>query len=87
LAEDTLKGLNVAILVTDGFEQVELTEPAPASLARAKPARTMADAMPIFRGGLRVSDEALAPLAEPPATARIGVLAAKLPETGSLMPD
>ncbi len=27
MAEDTLKGLNVAILVTDGFEQVELTEP------------------------------------------------------------
>ena len=25
--EDTLRGLNVAILVTDGFEQVELTEP------------------------------------------------------------
>src|SRR3984885_11902005 len=25
--DDTLKGLNVAILVTDGFEQVELTEP------------------------------------------------------------
>ena len=27
MANDTLKGLNVAILVTDGFEQVELTEP------------------------------------------------------------
>ena len=27
MAEDTLRGLNVAILVTDGFEQVELTEP------------------------------------------------------------
>lgn len=27
MAQDTLKGLNVAILVTDGFEQVELTEP------------------------------------------------------------
>ncbi|MET0878635.1 MAG: type 1 glutamine amidotransferase domain-containing protein [Tardiphaga sp.] len=27
MASDTLKGLNVAILVTDGFEQVELTEP------------------------------------------------------------
>ena len=27
MAEDTLKGLNLAILVTDGFEQVELTEP------------------------------------------------------------
>ena len=27
MAEDTLQGLNVAILVTDGFEQVELTEP------------------------------------------------------------
>jgi PfpI family intracellular protease len=27
MADDTLKGLNVAILVTDGFEQVELTEP------------------------------------------------------------
>src|ERR1700742_3132802 len=27
MTEDTLKGLNVAILVTDGFEQVELTEP------------------------------------------------------------
>jgi PfpI family intracellular protease len=27
MAKDTLKGLNVAILVTDGFEQVELTEP------------------------------------------------------------
>jgi protease I len=25
MAQDTLKGLNVAILVTDGFEQVELT--------------------------------------------------------------
>jgi len=27
MVKDTLKGLNVAILVTDGFEQVELTEP------------------------------------------------------------
>src|SRR6201996_4059416 len=27
MAKDTLKGLNVAILVTDGFEQVEMTEP------------------------------------------------------------
>jgi protease I len=27
MAEQTLKGLKVAILVTDGFEQVELTEP------------------------------------------------------------
>lgn len=27
MANDTLKGLSVAILVTDGFEQVELTEP------------------------------------------------------------
>ena len=27
MAQDTLKGLNVAILVTDGFEQVELTKP------------------------------------------------------------
>lgn len=27
MADDTLKGLNVAILVTDGFEEVELTEP------------------------------------------------------------
>ena len=27
MAKDTLKGLNAAILVTDGFEQVELTEP------------------------------------------------------------
>jgi protease I len=27
LAKESLKGLNVAILVTDGFEQVELTEP------------------------------------------------------------
>jgi protease I len=27
MADDTLRGLNVAILVTDGFEQVELTEP------------------------------------------------------------
>ena len=27
MAKDTLKGLNVAILVTDGFEQVEVTEP------------------------------------------------------------
>ncbi len=27
MAKDTLEGLNVAILVTDGFEQVELTEP------------------------------------------------------------
>src|SRR6201999_2699605 len=27
MAEDTLKGLNVAILVTDGFKHVELTEP------------------------------------------------------------
>jgi protease I len=27
MAESTLAGLNVAILVTDGFEQVELTEP------------------------------------------------------------
>lgn len=27
MANDTLKGLDVAILVTDGFEQVELTEP------------------------------------------------------------
>jgi protease I len=27
MAQDTLNGLNVAILVTDGFEQVELTEP------------------------------------------------------------
>jgi protease I len=27
MAKDTLKGLNVAIMVTDGFEQVELTEP------------------------------------------------------------
>ena len=27
MAKDILKGLNVAILVTDGFEQVELTEP------------------------------------------------------------
>jgi PfpI family intracellular protease len=27
MANDTLKELNVAILVTDGFEQVELTEP------------------------------------------------------------
>jgi hypothetical protein len=30
-----------------------------------------------------MSDEALAPLAEPPAIARIDVLGAKLPETGS----
>jgi len=43
----------------------------------------MADAMRIFRGGLRVSDEAMAPLAEPPAIARIDTLGAKLPETGS----
>ena len=27
MAQDTLKGLSVAILVTDGFEQVELTKP------------------------------------------------------------
>ena len=27
MAKDTLQGLNVAILVTDGFLQVELTEP------------------------------------------------------------
>ncbi len=27
MAKDTLKGINVAILVTDGFEQVELTAP------------------------------------------------------------
>jgi protease I len=27
MADDTLKGVNVAILVTDGFEEVELTEP------------------------------------------------------------
>jgi protease I len=27
MAQDTLKGLKVAILVTDGFEQVELAEP------------------------------------------------------------
>ena len=27
MANDTLEGVNVAILVTDGFEQVELTEP------------------------------------------------------------
>ena len=27
MATDTLKALNVAILVTDGFEPVELTEP------------------------------------------------------------
>ncbi|WP_020184240.1 type 1 glutamine amidotransferase domain-containing protein [Methylopila sp. 73B] len=27
MATDTLKGLNVAILVTDGFEEVEMTEP------------------------------------------------------------
>lgn len=27
MAEDTLKGITVAILVTDGFEEVELTEP------------------------------------------------------------
>jgi hypothetical protein len=30
-----------------------------------------------------MSDEALAPLAEPPAIARIDVRGAKLPETGS----
>ena len=27
MAKDTLQGLSVAILVTDGFEQVELTDP------------------------------------------------------------
>jgi protease I len=27
MAKDTLKGLKVAILATDGFEQAELTEP------------------------------------------------------------
>jgi protease I len=27
MAKDTLEGLNVAILVTDGFEKVELTAP------------------------------------------------------------
>ena len=27
MADNTLKGLTVAILVTDGFEQVELIEP------------------------------------------------------------
>ncbi|WGF90946.1 type 1 glutamine amidotransferase domain-containing protein [Marinivivus vitaminiproducens] len=27
MASDTLKGMNVAILVTDGFEEVEMTEP------------------------------------------------------------
>ena len=27
MADDTLKGLRVAILATDGFEQIELTEP------------------------------------------------------------
>ena len=27
MADEPLKGLKVAILVTDGFEQVELTEP------------------------------------------------------------
>jgi putative intracellular protease/amidase len=27
MAQESLEGLNVAILVTDGFEQVELTEP------------------------------------------------------------
>jgi putative intracellular protease/amidase len=27
MASDTLKGLKVAILVTDGFEKVELTQP------------------------------------------------------------
>jgi protease I len=27
MAQDTLKGLKVAILVTDGLEKVELTEP------------------------------------------------------------
>jgi hypothetical protein len=51
MAEDTLKGLNVAILVTDGFKHVELTEPALASLARAKPARTMGTQCPSFEAG------------------------------------
>jgi protease I len=27
MADETLQGVKVAILVTDGFEQVELTEP------------------------------------------------------------
>jgi len=27
MADETLEGLKVAILVTDGFEEVELTEP------------------------------------------------------------
>ena len=27
MAEQNLKGMKIAILVTDGFEQVELTEP------------------------------------------------------------
>jgi protease I len=27
MADQTLKGLKVAILITDGFEQVEMTEP------------------------------------------------------------
>src|ERR1700722_14471097 len=38
------------------------------------------------RGDRLRQDEALAPLADPPAIARIDVLGAKLPETGSLCP-
>lgn len=49
----------------------------------------MPDEMPIFRVGAAalMTDEALAPLAEPPAIARIDVLGARLPETGSCLTD
>ena len=66
----------MAILVTDGFEQVELTEPRKALDEAGATTKIVspninaygrgADAMPIFRGQVAaalMSDEALAPLA------------------------
>jgi hypothetical protein len=49
----------------------------------------MPDAMPIFRqvAAALLSDEALAPLADPPATATIDVLGAKAPGNQLMMPD
>jgi len=43
MADETLQGLKIAILVTDGFEEVELTEPAKRSI---KPAPTHSLSLP-----------------------------------------
>ncbi len=49
MAADTLQGLNVAILVTDGFEEVELTEPRKALNEAGATTRIVSPRHPLVR--------------------------------------